>query len=193
MFVIHRQRHLHFLCWELSFFFFKSPWKQHHKQPYTRWSHQENVTQEITGLFQVSQRCIVCCWICVSPSLHTSELLPPSVNQPDDLYDNHLLDLRGSEREMGKGGRGGRTGCRHVSVLGWECRWSRGIRRLPSLAFTECALNELINIHWPALACVPSDGQNKVAEVTHFTRRERERGGELEGENEWCWESEHGW
>lgn len=82
---------------------------------------------------------------------------------------------RESERDE-EGREGENTGCQHVSVLDWECRWSRGIRRFLSLAFTECALNELINIHWPALAYVPGDGQNKVAEVTHFTRREREVG-----------------
>lgn len=38
------------------------------------------------------------------------------------------------------------------------------------LAFTEWALSELINIHWPALANVPGGWQNKVAEVAHFTR-----------------------
>lgn len=87
----------------------------------------------------------------MSRRLNTSELLPPSANQTDDLLCDlaiiSVLDLRGRARETRKGEGGENTGCQHVSVLDWECRWSRGIRRFLSLAFTECALNELINIH----------------------------------------------
>lgn len=75
--------------------------------------------------------------------------------------------------------KGENTGCGHVSVSDWECQRSHGMQRSRCLAFTESALNELINIHWPALANVPSDEQNKVTEVAHFTR------GEKAGWEEW--------
>ena len=51
-------------------------------------------------------------------------------------------------------------------------------------SFTECIANELINIHPRTLGRVPGGGQNKVAEVAHFSggierdgdrRSERER------------------
>lgn len=96
-----------------------------------------------------------------------------------NLAISSVLDLSGKSGTKGGGReRGGwrTTGWRHVRVSDWERRRSPGIRGILSLAFSKCGAIELINIHWPARAYVSSDRQNKVAEVTHFTRGEREKG-----------------
>lgn len=166
----------------------------HHRQHYTWQPRSADVTHESASLqnqIQVTDAPFLPKFAqAISETL--CEPLPPSTKLPDNLlYDLAIisvLDLRGRKKK--KKVKGENTGCGHVNVSDWECQRSHGMQRSRCLAFTKSALNELINIHWPALANVPSDEQNKVAEVAHFTRGEKagweERGRKWAMQRKWA-------